>query len=125
MPFVVLSPELAVLSPMSNARLYDAMAETLHRFFPEALPALGMYKSRVEKSFVVPLHDDEEYEHIRELAVEFKQESILLVDDDLEANLVMLKDGEIVDLGHWVYAGTMPPDANAWTLVGNAYFYCV
>lgn len=125
MPFVVLSSDLDTLEPVGNARLYDAMAMTLLRFFPDTQPAIGMYKGKTEKSFLVPVEDEEAYEHVRELAREFHQESILLVDDDLSANLVMLKDGEIVELGLWRFYGITQPEAmNAWTLVGNAYFVC-
>lgn len=126
MPFVVLSSDLAELTPVGNAKLYDAMAMTLLRFFPETMPSIGMYKGKLEKSFVVPVADEDEYEHLRELAKEFRQESILLVDDDLSANLVMLKDGEITELGYWSLYGVLQPEnQEAWTLVGNAYFVCV
>lgn len=126
MPFVVLSSERSVLPPEINARRTDHLKSTLEEMLPDFTPVIGQYKGTTEKSFLVRIHDEDEYEHARLIAKEADQESILLVDDDLVAHLVFLDSGDIVPVGIWTLVSfETPPDLDAWTYLEGFYFTTV
>ena len=127
MPFVILSAERASLSPSANARRTAALVEDL---MGDALglnvqPVLSYYKGHIEKSFMVHVDDDEDYDVLRWLAVQWNQESILIVDDAFAATLVFLADGSTQDIGTWTLASYgVPPADDGWTQHGHMYFAC-
>lgn len=126
MPFVVLSAEVSKLPQELNVRRTDHLKTTLDELLPDYTPVIGSYKGKTEKSFLVRIHDEDEYEQARYIAKEASQESILLVDDDLVAHLVYLDSGDIVPVGIWTLVSfETPPDLDAWTCLEGFYFSTV
>lgn len=125
MTFVIISAELAAKSTEYNAVATVGLVNGLTRLGVPFTPAIGSYKGRTEKSFLVELGEHGDYDEVRDLAAHYNQESILLVDDQGEASLIYLVGGGVDIIGQWQWAGLDQPETDAWTQLAGQYFYVV
>ena len=95
-PVVIISAELATLSARENMERTSEMYDLLKQGGFTFAEALGMYKGAKESSFIV---HTEEYGKMLELALDFEQEAVLIVDRDREAFLKAPNDSMIKPVG--------------------------
>lgn len=100
-PFIVMSAELAELSPAENQRRSLALIEWLTRRGHSFKPVEGCYKGRKESAFIVLVPDREREKQIMSLARAYRQESVLYADANRQAYLRLLESGEEVPIGSW------------------------
>jgi hypothetical protein len=120
---VILSAEIAgrEYNDVYTYRMQSALEGKGYSF----IKVLGCYKGTQEESFLVIASEDETLDYLKDLATKFEQESILIVNDDVErsADLWFAKTNELQRAGYM-----RPIDASrvkymdAWTLVGNEFF---
>lgn len=85
----------------------------------DAKPVLGSYKGQTETSFLV---DYKYFDTMIQLAMKFNQESIL-VKDNTAIYLVYPDSLKFEELGTEFRMSNVMPDADAWTLIDQTYFY--
>lgn len=101
---VLMSACLSTLTESQNAQRTAALHRELKRHSLDVVSCEGVYKGVKEASFAVPVNYHYDISQLKELAREFEQESILVIDNETkEAHLVELECGLsiIVPLGKW------------------------
>lgn len=123
-PFMIFSVERADLSEEQN-RHNTAYAESL--LIDEDLDYYriqGMYEGNTEESFIV--FSEDSFDMIRGIAKEFDQDSILMSDRELGAELVYLDDGHSQHIG---WFRKLPKGADliglqAYSIINNEVYVC-
>tara|TARA_R100000951_G_C2540004_1_gene149083 strand:+ start:78 stop:488 length:411 start_codon:yes stop_codon:yes gene_type:complete len=85
---VILSAELAGLSRKENDKRSNTLEHCLQDCNLNFNEAIGVYKGKEEKSFVVIVNNEDEAQGVKEFAfLNFNQESVLVQDANQEAYL--------------------------------------
>jgi enoyl-[acyl-carrier-protein] reductase (NADH) len=99
-PFVIFSAELASLSEESNRNRTALMAGALSNRGIEWQRVDGAYEGHREASFLVFTYEGSDTaDQIEKLAQHYQQESILYVDAQRLAYLLMVREGRTIELG--------------------------
>ena len=122
---VLISAELKTLSQVENVQRTARLGADLMMFGLGYKRAFGSYNGSIEKSFVVDASEDTALEHLRDLASEYGQESILVVQDDANrsADLFFTFPKTIQRLGSFQAITALESrDLESWSLVDNQYY---
>lgn len=101
---VLMSACLSTLTESQNAQRTAALHHELKRHSFDVVPCEGVYKGVKEASFAVPVNYHFVIRALSEIAREYEQESILVVDNESkEAHLIELDDciDVKVAIGKW------------------------
>lgn len=101
---VLMSACLSTLTESQNAQRTAALHRELKRHSLDVVTCEGVYNGVKETSFAVPVNYQFVVKALSEVAREYEQESILVVDNETkEAHLVDLEDviDLIVPIGQW------------------------
>lgn len=84
---------------------------------------LGSYKGILETSFVANADTDDKLDAVIQLAKQYNQESVLIIDEQRRASLFFIKTGQYEPIGDFraVDAETAKSLDN-WTLDGTQYY---
>jgi hypothetical protein len=118
---VILSAELKELTSLQNEYRTSSLKNALETKGYNFVQALGTYKGSLEKSFVVDASEDV-LKPLQALAGFFRQESILVVNEDQKA-ILMYSNGQNEKLGQMTQVNSIT-GLDSWTLV-NGLFYTV
>lgn len=84
---------------------------------------LGSYKGQTENSFVAIVNNDAKLNVIIDIANQWSQESILVVDENRKAKLVFMKGLEVQKLGDFRPIDVLEAqNLDNWTLDGTQYY---
>jgi hypothetical protein len=84
---------------------------------------LGSYNGVQENSYVVDASTDNALNDVLELAVNYNQESILIVDENRIASLYFIKTGLTTKLGNFTSISALEASKlDNWTLDGTDYY---
>lgn len=119
----ILSAEHLRASSLANSEATDTLATLLERAGYSFRRALGSYKGTTENSFIVKAHTDDVIKHLRDLAWNFNQESILIIDEWRNGHLLDVNTQEVKKLGALrTIEESTADNYDAWTLVGGQYY---
>jgi hypothetical protein len=117
-----LKPRFAMFA--TNSQFGDEMAQNIMKANDIAFKkVIGSYKGQTENSFVAIVEDDKKLNVIIDIANQWMQESILIVDESRKARLLFMKGLDSQPLGDF-----RPIDAleaqnlENWTLDGTQYY---
>ena len=93
---VILSAEKPARTPAqdrANVQRTNQLHQLLHAYGITFVPALGCYKGVEERSVVTYIDNSDDYELVLDMAWNYQQESVLVVDRNHVARLVFAKGG--------------------------------
>lgn len=79
----------------------DKNEENRLKNIPQIEVLTGCYKGVVETSFIEKINNQDEFNNALNYAIRFNQESVLVIDENNNATLISLDNGEKIPAGVW------------------------